>query len=120
MKVEFQHMLYITSNLNISIAFNTFSKCCHTFKCIFNEALLHFDRGNHGDSDLLLDLGISEDRGSMLNFSLSSFHEEKPDNDEMFSNDVQPSVQQSTKGQSVFLASLYSVVIYRSFYIKTL
>ncbi|XP_030218753.1 uncharacterized protein LOC115548347 isoform X1 [Gadus morhua] len=69
---------------------------------------LHY-QGYHSGSDVLLDLGISEDRGSKLNFSLSSFHEEMPDNDAMFSNDVEPSVQQSTKGLSVFLSSLYSV-----------
>ena len=119
MKVEYQHMLYITSNLNISMVFNAFSYS-HTVELISNEALLHFNRGYHSGSDVLLDLGISEDRGSKLNFSLSSFHEEMPDNDAMFSNDVEPSVQQSTKGLSVFLSSLYSVVIYHSFYIKIL
>ncbi|CAL8323487.1 unnamed protein product [Arctogadus glacialis] len=66
-------------------------------------------QGNHAGSDVLRDLGISEDRGLTLNFSLSSFHGEKPDNDAMFSNDVEPSVQQSTKGLSVFLSTLYSV-----------
>ncbi|CAL8273075.1 unnamed protein product [Gadus morhua 'NCC'] len=69
---------------------------------------LHY-QGNHGVCEILEDCGISEDRRSSVNFSLSTCHDEPKDNSASFSNDVDPSVPQTKKGQSVFLASLYSV-----------
>ncbi|XP_056442131.1 uncharacterized protein LOC130379374 isoform X2 [Gadus chalcogrammus] len=69
---------------------------------------LHY-QGDHGVCDFLEDCGISEDKSSTVNFSLSVCHDEPQDNIVMFSNDVDPSVKQTTLGQSVFLSSLYSV-----------
>ncbi|KAK0153054.1 putative bifunctional E2/E3 enzyme R795 [Merluccius polli] len=69
---------------------------------------LHY-QGDHGGCDILQDCGISEDRSSTLNFSLSTFHGDTRYNHELFSNDVEPLVPQTTKAQSVFLSSLYCV-----------
>ncbi|XP_056442132.1 uncharacterized protein LOC130379376 [Gadus chalcogrammus] len=69
---------------------------------------LHY-QGNHGVGEILEDCGISEDRISTVNFSLSTCLDEPQNNQQLFSNDVEPSVPQTTKGHSVFLASLYSV-----------
>ncbi|CAL8352921.1 unnamed protein product [Boreogadus saida] len=69
---------------------------------------LHY-RGNHGSSDTLEDLGISEDKRSAVNFYLSTCDDQPPNNIMLFRNDVALSVKQTTKGQSVFLSSLYSV-----------
>ncbi|CAL8331903.1 unnamed protein product [Lota lota] len=69
---------------------------------------LHY-QGNHGGGEILEDCGISEDRSSTVNFYLSTCPDEPQDNNALFSNDVELSVPQTTKGQSVFLASLYSV-----------
>ncbi|CAL8273141.1 unnamed protein product [Gadus morhua 'NCC'] len=67
---------------------------------------LHY-QGNHGVGEILEDCGISEDRSSTVNFSLYTI--KIVYNHQLFSNDVEPSVPQTTKGRSVFLASLYSV-----------
>ncbi|KAK0143774.1 putative bifunctional E2/E3 enzyme R795 [Merluccius polli] len=80
-----------------------------TTQLISNETQLHFGRGDHGGCDILEECGISEDRSSTVNFSLSTCHDKPKSNLALFSNDVEPSVQQTTKGQSVFLSSLYSV-----------
>ncbi|KAM7400412.1 hypothetical protein PAMA_004886 [Pampus argenteus] len=63
---------------------------------------LHY-RGKYCDEDTLKSCGISE--GSTVAFSLSSFSDEMLN--ETFINDVVPSVQQTQKGISVFLSSLY-------------
>lgn len=62
-------------------------------------------KGEHGSGDTLESYGISE--GSTVYFTLSSFPEEIRDHQQFFIDDVVPSVQQSTKGISVFLSSLY-------------
>ncbi len=61
---------------------------------------------NHVDK--LSKLGITED--SVLQFSLSSFHNEKPSPSFFFQEDVRPSVKQTQKGLSVFLSTLYAIV----------
>ncbi len=68
----------------------------------------HIFRGEGGIGDTLQSCGISD--GSTVYFSLSSFSEEIPGHQAFFSDDVVPSVQQSKKGISVFLASLYIIV----------
>ncbi|KAI3375976.1 hypothetical protein L3Q82_016513 [Scortum barcoo] len=68
--------------------------------------VLHF-KGEHGIGNTLETCGISD--GSTVYFSLSTFTEEVPDHKEFFINDVVPSVQQSTKGMSVLLSSLYII-----------
>ncbi|XP_059355964.1 uncharacterized protein LOC132095183 [Carassius carassius] len=60
---------------------------------------------NHVDK--LSKLGITED--SVLQFSLSSFDNEKPSPSLFFQNDVGPSVKQTEKGLSVFLSTLYAI-----------
>nr|XP_046236009.1 uncharacterized protein LOC124054273 isoform X2 [Scatophagus argus] len=64
-------------------------------------------RGDHGGGNTLASCGISD--GSTVNFSLSSFPEEAPDHQEFFTDDIKPSVLQTTKGISVFLSSLQIV-----------
>lgn len=67
-------------------------------------------RGPHGCGSTLRSCGISE--GSTVHFSLSTFPNEKPNRctpHEFFINDVVPSVQQTLKGISVFLSSIYAV-----------
>lgn len=68
----------------------------------------HVFRGEHGSGNTLERCGISD--GSTVFFSLSSFPEEMPDHNEFFTNDVVPSVQQTTKGISFFLSSLHIIV----------
>ncbi|XP_071375493.1 uncharacterized protein [Centroberyx affinis] len=68
--------------------------------------VLHYI-GEHGSGDTLQSCGISEE--STVNFSLSTFADEIPDTKAFFINDVVPSVQQTQKGLSVFLSSLYAV-----------
>lgn len=58
--------------------------------------------------DTLQKCGISD--GSTIAFALSSFTEETP-LETFYINDVVPSVQQSQKGISVFLSSLYAVAV---------
>lgn len=59
--------------------------------------------------DTLQKCGISE--GSTIAFALSSFTDETPLDETFYINDVVPSVQQSQKGISVFLSSLYAVAV---------
>ncbi|XP_062291447.1 uncharacterized protein LOC133995953 [Scomber scombrus] len=68
--------------------------------------VLHY-KGGDGGVNALESCGISE--GTIVHFSLSSFAEKVPDTTEFFSNDVVPSVQQTPKGISVFLSSLYVI-----------
>ncbi|KAK7898811.1 hypothetical protein WMY93_019664 [Mugilogobius chulae] len=68
--------------------------------------VLHY-RGDTGSGNTLLGLGITE--GKTLNFSLSSFTEDPCYQSDFFIDDVAPSVQQTKKGMSVFLASLYAI-----------
>nr|XP_046263975.1 uncharacterized protein LOC124069172 isoform X2 [Scatophagus argus] len=68
--------------------------------------VLHY-KGKHCGGDTLQSCGISE--GSTVSFSLSTFPDETPLNETFFINDVVPSVQQTQKGISVFLSSLYVV-----------
>ena len=106
-------MLYITSNPKTYVVFFCiliFTNLPHHSILISNKFQLHFGRGNHGSSDTLEDLGISEDKRSAVNFYLSTCDDQPPNNITLFSNDVALSVKQTTKGQSVFLSSLYSVV----------
>ncbi|XP_068569296.1 uncharacterized protein [Cebidichthys violaceus] len=61
----------------------------------------------HGSGNILGNCGISE--GSTVYFSLFTFPEDVPDHREFFIDDVEPSVQQTPKGLSVFLSSLYTM-----------
>ena len=104
-------MLYITSNPKSKFfLYFDFENFVLEAQLISNLTLLNFDRGNHSVGEILEDCGISEDRSSTVNFSLSTCHDEPKGNIALFSNDVNLSVSQTTKGRSVFLASLYSVV----------
>ncbi|XP_034469841.1 uncharacterized protein LOC117778419 isoform X1 [Hippoglossus hippoglossus] len=64
-------------------------------------------KGQRDGCDKLESCGISE--GSTVAFSLYT-DDEIPFNDDFFIHDVVPSVQQTQKGTSVFLSSLYVVV----------
>lgn len=75
------------------------------FVCLF----FGFFRGIHSGAVTLQMCGISE--GSIVAFTLSSFTEETPLDETFYINDVVPSVQQSQKGISVFLSSLYAVAV---------
>ncbi|XP_034038689.1 uncharacterized protein LOC117521492 [Thalassophryne amazonica] len=68
--------------------------------------VLHYN-GEHSVGATLQSCGISE--GSTVFFSLSSFPDEASYSETFFINDVTPSVQQTHKGISVFLSSLYAV-----------
>lgn len=68
--------------------------------------VLHY-KGDGGTGDTLASCGILD--GSTVYFSLSTFPEDVPDHQQFFINDVVPSVQQSCKGISVFLSSLYII-----------
>ncbi|XP_042356148.1 uncharacterized protein LOC121953239 [Plectropomus leopardus] len=68
--------------------------------------VLHYN-GEHGTGNTLESCGISDE--STVHFSLSSFPVEVQDHREFFIDDVCPSVQQTTKGISVFLSSLYII-----------
>ncbi|XP_040038711.2 uncharacterized protein LOC120822836 [Gasterosteus aculeatus] len=63
----------------------------------------------NASGDTLESCGISE--GSTVYFSLSTFPEDIQDQDQdmFFMDDVEPSVQQTAKGLSVFLSSLYII-----------
>ncbi|KAL2091999.1 hypothetical protein ACEWY4_011797 [Coilia grayii] len=67
--------------------------------------VLHF-RDLEWSNSPLKDIGIDED--SLVHFSLSSFTEESQNFEQFLTADVQPSVQQSPKGMSVFFSTLYS------------
>ncbi|CAK6961109.1 uncharacterized protein LOC128373950 [Scomber scombrus] len=69
--------------------------------------VLHY-KGGDGAGNTLESCGISEE--TTVHFSLSSFAEEVPDNKEFFSDDVEPSVQQTPKGMGVFFSSLYVIL----------
>lgn len=70
------------------------------------SSVLHY-RGDTGSGNTLKDLGIIED--TTLNFSLSTFTEDFLSPRDFFTDDIAPSVQQTKKGLSVFLASLYVI-----------
>lgn len=58
--------------------------------------------------ETLYNLGINEE--TVLYFSLSSFHENAPDNTEFCHSDITPSVKQTDKGISLFFSALYAIV----------
>ncbi|XP_056255701.1 uncharacterized protein LOC130183993 [Seriola aureovittata] len=66
-------------------------------------------KGETGTGNTLENCGISE--GSTVHFSLSSFSEELPDSRMFFKDDVKPSVQQTPKGISALLSSLYIIKV---------
>ncbi|KAM8747665.1 uncharacterized protein AB9X84_015607 [Acanthopagrus schlegelii] len=68
--------------------------------------VLHY-RGEHGSGNTLESCGISDE--STVYFSLSTFSEEVLNQEDFFTDDVVPSVQQTPKGISVFLSSLYII-----------
>ena len=68
----------------------------------------HPSRGEHGSGNTLESCGISD--GSTVHFSLSTFSEEVLNQEDFFTDDVVPSVQQTPKGISVFLSTLYIIV----------
>ncbi|XP_042587176.1 uncharacterized protein LOC109055439 [Cyprinus carpio] len=69
--------------------------------------VLHIRSEDYNHVDKLSELGITED--SVLHFSLSSFNNENPSSSLFFQNDVRPSVNQTQKGLSVFLSTLYAI-----------
>ncbi|XP_056299208.1 uncharacterized protein LOC130212098 [Pseudoliparis swirei] len=68
--------------------------------------VLHYN-GECDSGDSLEVCGIS--KASTVYFSLSTFAEEAPGHADFFMDDVEPSVQQTSKGLSVFLSSLYLI-----------
>ncbi|XP_068427735.1 uncharacterized protein [Clinocottus analis] len=64
-------------------------------------------KGQHYGGDTLQSCGISV--GSTVNFSLSTFSDKTSYDETFFINDCVPSVQQTQKGISLFLSSLYAV-----------
>ncbi|XP_070774854.1 coiled-coil domain-containing protein 24 [Enoplosus armatus] len=64
-------------------------------------------KGQHSGGDTLQSCGISE--RSTVAFSLSTFSDETTHDETFFINDFVPSVQQTQKGVSVFLSSLYAI-----------
>ncbi|XP_026156317.1 uncharacterized protein LOC113126493 [Mastacembelus armatus] len=68
--------------------------------------VLHY-KGETGSGCTLENYGLSE--GSTAHFSLSSFAGDVPDPKEFFHSNVMPCVQQTTKGISVFLSSLFVI-----------
>ncbi|XDV30504.1 hypothetical protein PO909_033424 [Leuciscus waleckii] len=70
--------------------------------------VLHIRGEEYNYIDNLNKIGITED--SVLQFSLSSFDDEKPSPNLFFQNDVKPSVRQTNKGLSVFLSTLYAII----------
>ncbi|XP_026119421.1 uncharacterized protein LOC113098511 [Carassius auratus] len=70
--------------------------------------VLHIRGEEYNHVDKLNELGITED--SVLQFSLSSFDNEKPNPSLLFQKDVRPSVKQTEKGLSVFLSTLYAII----------
>uniref|UniRef100_A0A9J8BHY8 Uncharacterized protein n=1 Tax=Cyprinus carpio carpio TaxID=630221 RepID=A0A9J8BHY8_CYPCA len=69
--------------------------------------VLHIRGEEYNHVDKLSELGVTED--SVLQFSLSSFDNEKPSPSLLFQKDVRPSVKQTEKGLSVFLSTLYAI-----------
>lgn len=65
-------------------------------------------RGHHCGGDTLQSCGISE--RVTVNFFLSTFSDETTYEETFFINDCVPSVQQTQKGISVLLSSLYALV----------
>ncbi len=119
MKVESQHMSFITGNSELShqalilrhVTFFANTDTIHFFTFVLSCAY-YICRGQHGVGDTLQSCGVSE--GSTVSFSLSTFSDETSHNDTFFINDVVPSVQQTQKGISVLLSSLYAVVSFIS------
>ncbi|XP_030003571.1 uncharacterized protein LOC115428589 [Sphaeramia orbicularis] len=68
--------------------------------------VLHYI-GGAGTGITLENYGITEEK--TVYFSLSTFDEEAPSSNAFFSTDIVPSVQQTPKGMSVFLSSLYVI-----------
>ncbi|XP_051811531.1 uncharacterized protein LOC110963862 [Acanthochromis polyacanthus] len=68
--------------------------------------VLHY-KGDTGSGNTLQSCGITE--GSTLYFSLSTFSEEAQAATAFFIDDVVPSVQQTSKGMSFLLSSLYII-----------
>ncbi|XP_042354028.1 uncharacterized protein LOC121951668 [Plectropomus leopardus] len=68
--------------------------------------VLHY-KGQHYGGDTLQSCGISA--ASTVNFSLSTFSDKHTYDETIYINDFVPSVQQTQKGISVFLSSLYAV-----------
>ncbi|KAK2905043.1 hypothetical protein Q8A67_006842 [Cirrhinus molitorella] len=69
--------------------------------------VLHIRGEPYNYVDKLSELGITED--SVLQFSLSSFDNERPSPSLCFQKDVRPTVKQTQKGLSVFLSTLYTI-----------
>nr|XP_020470594.1 uncharacterized protein LOC109968581 [Monopterus albus] len=91
----------------VDLASDTIAKLKHK---LANESgipahVLHY-KGDTGSGNTLESRGISEE--STVHFSLSSFSGDTPDPKEFFTDTVVPSVQQTPKGMSVFLSSLYT------------
>lgn len=75
---------------------------------LFSGVLFYIFRGQSCGGVTLQSCGISE--RSTVAFSLSTFCDESSYDETFFINDVVASVQQTQKGISVFLSSLYAVV----------
>lgn len=103
MKAESQDTFFITSRCQVLQ-----SVCDVASGSVDADSGAFSLRGEHGSGDTLASCGISE--GSTVFFWLSSFSEEAPDANAFFINDIEPSVQQTPKGISTFLSSLYLLV----------
>ncbi|KAI7809114.1 hypothetical protein IRJ41_026008, partial [Triplophysa rosa] len=70
--------------------------------------VLHLLDYEWNSGETLYNLGINEE--TVLHFSLSSFHEDAPDNTEFCHSDITPSVKQTDKGLSIFFSALYAII----------
>lgn len=120
MRVESRHMSFITSNFRINDTKHWYyaycDHLCHSTALLSSS--FHICRGRHCGGDVLQGCGISE--GSTVFFSLSTFSAETSYEETFFINDVVPSVQQSQKGISVFLSSLFALVSFMFYVVNTL
>lgn len=107
--MEFQHTLFITGNDLCQFIQLLRLILLHTKACY--ELVAY--RGDAGTGNTLEGLGITE--GTTAHFSLSSFTEEPLSHNCFFLDDIVPSVQQTKKGISVLLSSLYVIVRHCAF-----
>ncbi|XP_073711258.1 uncharacterized protein [Misgurnus anguillicaudatus] len=70
--------------------------------------VLHLKDYEWNVSEPLFNLGINEE--TVLHFTLSSFHDDAPDNTEFCHADITPSVKQTDKGLSIFFSALYAII----------
>ncbi|XP_071356781.1 uncharacterized protein [Trachinotus anak] len=96
--------------VNVDLAKDTIANLKNNLanECGIPAHVLHY-KGEGGAGNTLESCGISE--GSTVHFWLSSFTAELPAPTDFFYDDVKPSVQQTPKGISVLLSSLYIIKV---------